>query len=356
MSTLPAAGYLENVARTNAEMKAAFEALRDILAENIGGEGRAELTISSGAVTPAEGSGGGIFRLDTEGDAASDTLDTITQTNTRDGQIIIVMAENAARVVTLNHAAGGAGQLLLEDATDFVFASLNAWVMLQRRSSDWVELGRHVPVEDLTALTSADTADMLEIWDDSAGTGKRITAENLVSGALGAGLVVLATGTATSVAEVEFTGLSATYHAYLLVAHNILPVTDNVSLYLTVSDDGGTTYETSYRHVRVAGSVSGSATVSGGNTDTQIVLASGIGNSAASAEELRLVLWLHDPGTSLDQTSCEWSAGYRNDSNNYTVANGAGHMTSTKIHDAFRLTMSSGNLASMTYTLYGLRK
>jgi hypothetical protein len=159
MSALPAAGYIENAARTNAEMKAALEAIRDIMAESVGGEARTELTIASGSVTPPEGAGGGVFRLDTEGNAASDTLDTIAQTNTRDGQIIVVMAENASRVVTLNHAAGGTGQILLYDATDFVFASTAAAIALQRRSTDWVELWRFVPPEDLTALTSIAQAD-----------------------------------------------------------------------------------------------------------------------------------------------------------------------------------------------------
>jgi len=142
MATLPAGGYLENASRTNAEMKAALEAIRDIMAENIGGEARSELTIASGGVTPPEGSGGGVFTIDTEGNAAADDLDTITQTNTRDGQIIIVMAENAARVVTIRNAQGGAGQVLLTGGANFAFASLGEWIALQRRSTDWVELQR----------------------------------------------------------------------------------------------------------------------------------------------------------------------------------------------------------------------
>lgn len=175
MATLPAAGYLENAARTNAEMKAALEAIRDIMAENIGGEAGAELTIASGSVTPAEGVGGGIFRIDTEGNAASDSLDTIAQTNTRDGQVIALRAENAARVVTVTHAAGGTGQILLYDGASFTFASTSAVLFLRRSGADWVELFRFVPLDDLTSLTTPDIADELRIWDDSAGTEKRIS-------------------------------------------------------------------------------------------------------------------------------------------------------------------------------------
>jgi hypothetical protein len=171
----------------------------------------------------------------------------------------------------------------------------------------------------------------------------------------GLGLELIAAGTSTSVTEVVFTGLSAIYSSYLLVAHNILPATDNVSLHLAVSADGGSTYETTYRHVRVAGSVSGSATVSGDNSGAQIVIAGGIGNDAAAGEEARIALWLHDPAGTVDQTSCEWQVGYRAQSTNFTAANGAGHMTTTKAHNAFKLYWSSGDFTSITYALYGLR-
>lgn len=173
---LPSSGQLGGTP-TNAQFQTYIEAFRDVVSNQIGGAGRYELTIASGAVTPPARDHGGVFRLDTEGNAASDTLDTITQTNTPDGTIIIVQAENAARVVTLNHAAGGSGQMLLADSTDFVFASLAAWVMFQRRSTDWVELMRWVPAEDLTALSvSTDSADLLRVWDDSAGREMRIPA------------------------------------------------------------------------------------------------------------------------------------------------------------------------------------
>lgn len=181
MATLPASGYIPNASRTTAEQKVALEALRHILAESIGGEARATKTIASGAITLSEGAGGGIIKLDTEAAAASDTLDTISTTNTRDGQVIIIMAENAARVVTVNHGFGGTGQILLQDSVDFVFASLNAWIMLQRRSTDWVELMRWVPVSDMTAITTYDTGDLIEVYDSSATTKKKLALTDLMN-------------------------------------------------------------------------------------------------------------------------------------------------------------------------------
>lgn len=175
---LPSSGQLGGTP-TNAQFQTYIEAFRDVVSNQIGGAGRYELTIASGAVTPPARDHGGVFRLDTEGNAASDTLDTITQTNTPDGTVIVVMAEDAARVVTLNHAAGGAGQILLTDSTDFVFASLNAWVMLQRRSTDWVEMMRYVPLADLASVVALTSSDIVRVYDASAAGEKSTPATQL---------------------------------------------------------------------------------------------------------------------------------------------------------------------------------
>lgn len=142
MPTLPATGYLENSARTVAEMKTALEAVRDKVSVGLGGAARVELTVSTGTVTPATRDHGGVFTLDTEGDAAADDLDTITYTNLPDGTVIVVMAENASRVVTLKDANGGAGEMLLSDSADYALNTLDRWVMFQRRGTAWVELTR----------------------------------------------------------------------------------------------------------------------------------------------------------------------------------------------------------------------
>ena len=142
MPTLPATGYIENASRTVAETKAALESLRDVTSILRGGAARPELTIASGSVTPATRDHGGHFRIDTEGDAASDDLDLVLQTNTYAGQCIRLYAENSARVVTVKHGNGGAGELLMVDGADFVLDALDKWVEFERRSTSWVEVDR----------------------------------------------------------------------------------------------------------------------------------------------------------------------------------------------------------------------
>jgi len=145
MTALIAAGVIgdTSVGHTKAELAVELEDLRDFIAESVlGASARYELTIASGAGTPPDGAtaGGAIYKLDTEGGASTDVLDTIAQTNTHDGQLIILMAENTARVVTLNHGAGGTGEMTLTDGLDFALDTASKWIMLRRDGSAWVDL------------------------------------------------------------------------------------------------------------------------------------------------------------------------------------------------------------------------
>jgi hypothetical protein len=139
---LPAAGYISNASRTVAEQKTALEDLRDFVADLPGGAPRQALTIASGAVVPGDGTSGGVIVVDTEAAAATDDLTTITTTNTPDGRLLLVYSANASRVVTIKHNAGGTGQIQLKDAADFVLDALDKWVLLQLRSTTWVEIER----------------------------------------------------------------------------------------------------------------------------------------------------------------------------------------------------------------------
>lgn len=350
MSTLPAAGYLENAVRTNAEMKAALEAVRDIMAETIGGEARYELTIASGSVTPPEGAGGGVFRLDTEGNAATDTLDTIGQTNTRDGQIIIVMAENASRVVTINHAAGGTGQILLEDSTDFTFASLNAWILLQRRSTDWVELARHVPIEDATALTSIATDDLLWVWDESAGTMKKITPPNLVTAGLGASLVHLQTiTTAGAQSNADLTLDLTNYDEFLIFVDNWSPNTAGSGFWLRSSADGVTYRTANYQWARNNLTTASANSPTGSSNDSKVEMANDVGGGRACGTIT--VRSLSGLGV-----RCEWNLSCVTNASLFYRADGAGY--SAAVADGYiRLTNSAGSITDgCVVRLYGIKK
>lgn len=96
------AGSLTDNATTQGQMKTNFSKLRNALAEIPGAAADYELTINTGNITPPAGYA--VFRVDTEGDAASDDLDTIAVTNCRDGHRIVLRAEDSGRVVTIKNA------------------------------------------------------------------------------------------------------------------------------------------------------------------------------------------------------------------------------------------------------------
>ena len=82
MTSLPTEGYLEDSSRTVAEQKVAFDQIRDVVAEMLGGAASSELTISSGSVTVAA-KNGGQHTIDTESDASTDDLNNIVVSPTR---------------------------------------------------------------------------------------------------------------------------------------------------------------------------------------------------------------------------------------------------------------------------------
>lgn len=137
---LPAANYMSNNSRTEGEMKVALEDQRDAIAATPGGAPSVELTIAAGIVTPTVTAGD--FRIDTEADAAADDLTNIAQTNSWETRRIRLRCENAARVTTLKHGAGGSGQILTIDGADFALNDTGRWIDLEDVGSDWVERAR----------------------------------------------------------------------------------------------------------------------------------------------------------------------------------------------------------------------
>lgn len=89
-----------------------------------------ELTINTGAVTVT----GTRHLIDTESDAASDDLDTIS--GGVDGQVVIVRAANAARTVVIKH---GTGNIETPDGNDIALDAVEKEVVLiyDGATSDW---------------------------------------------------------------------------------------------------------------------------------------------------------------------------------------------------------------------------
>src|SRR5262245_4981847 len=138
MTTFPAAGYPSNAARTQGEMKTYFEDTLAATKQMPGPAGPIVYTIASGVVTPAVS----FVVLDTEGAAATDDLTNIAQTNMPDGSMLVLMLVTSARTVRLMHAAGGVGQLALNDVANYTLRDTSQRVTFLRSGTQWLEVSR----------------------------------------------------------------------------------------------------------------------------------------------------------------------------------------------------------------------
>lgn len=153
----PLAGVFTDPATTNNVAKEAQEAILAFARQSIPGVGLYNTyTIATGALTPAGTEA--VLRVNTESSAASDDLTSIVQTNTKDGQTLIITPADAGRIVTVKHGAGGAGQILLRGDRDLVL-DIETYLWLHRVGTNWVEINRTAHIDyDYFATSNSGSA------------------------------------------------------------------------------------------------------------------------------------------------------------------------------------------------------
>ena len=103
-----------------------------------------ELTIAAGVITPTQM----FHKVDTEADAATDDLDTITAT-AGERRIIVLAQETGLRSVTIKSAVGN---IATTDAQDFKLVGNNKFIVLvQYDDTSWRELTRSTAVGTFSA-------------------------------------------------------------------------------------------------------------------------------------------------------------------------------------------------------------
>lgn len=156
---LPAASYFSG-SITNSNAKSAQDATLAFIRQSLlGGAAETQLTIASGAVVPT----GASHKIETEASAATDVLDHITVTNMIDGQLLLLRCHDASHVVTIDHGAGGSGQILLYGATDLVLNSTSKWVLLKLNGTTWEEVMRNFDTRFVVCGTAGGTTNALTL-------------------------------------------------------------------------------------------------------------------------------------------------------------------------------------------------
>src|SRR3990167_7808684 len=108
-----------------------------------------ELTIASGVIAPTQN----FHRVDTQADAASDDLDTITlPSDASDGYLLFLRAENAARTVVIKF---NTGNIWTPYGADITLDDENDWCLLIYDSNLTKWLAGPVPTMGAGSITTA---------------------------------------------------------------------------------------------------------------------------------------------------------------------------------------------------------
>jgi len=186
-------------------------------------------------------------------------------------------------------------------------------------------------------------------------TGTILTSDSSLAASKGASMVLIGSATASNSATVDFTNISnSTYSAYKIFADNITCQTNGTILQMRVSVGGSFQTGSVYGH-RQYRWVTGGAAASGSNSDTVMNICSGgdtMSNNSFYGNSFELTAYNQAQTTTYKRYT--WSfTGLCSDQ--ITVSGGGYYLSDSNAVDGFRFLMSSGNLVSGNFYLYGIR-
>ena len=167
---------------------------------------------------------------------------------------------------------------------------------------------------------------------------------------------VIASGTVSRAASLDFINLSADYRAYMLVFDDLLPVSDAAFLWLRTDTNNGASFDegaSDYAHSRIDFPTGGTVTGTGDDADKQIIITSDAGNASSEGASGQIVVY--GPADSSTNTKTTSTTAHVNSTSNMKTTTSAGFRGVAAVDNAFQLLFSTGNISTMNYTLYGLR-
>ena len=158
-------------------------------------------------------------------------------------------------------------------------------------------------------------------------------------------LVLLEPIVADDDASVEFTGFAddTLYSRYFIEFNGVYAAVNTASLRLTMSQDDGSTYLTSYRD-------------SGTNSVSSVTIASAISDGAAASANGRVDIFSQD--NAADYTAVLYETVHFTTSVTGALSETRGKATALTVGvvDAFKIFCSSGNITAGTFRIFGVRK
>ena len=168
-------------------------------------------------------------------------------------------------------------------------------------------------------------------------------------------MTLITTTTASSSATVDFTGLTSAYKNYVVIACNVVPVTNNAGLNFRTSTNNGSSFNSGASDYYSTHTNFGVTTWNYGNSvgDTFNISFDGQDNTATYGGT-SFTMTIANPSAS---NRIQWyMTGFENGYSSQTGAfvGGGFRTSSTGAVNAIRFYFGSGNIASGTFKLYGI--
>lgn len=166
---------------------------------------------------------------------------------------------------------------------------------------------------------------------------------------------LISSATASSSATIDFT-LPNGYHSFEVRVIGLIPVTDNVGFWVRVSTDGGSTFASGASDYAYQRNIQNGTTAAPALTtaDSKIILLGGsIGNGTGRYFNSVLRIWNNQSSSQYKNITGEFHS-FRSDSI-YTLGLVNGVYLSNTAINAIRILLSSGNISSGTFELWGYK-
>jgi len=181
-------------------------------------------------------------------------------------------------------------------------------------------------------------------------------ARALITGGADLGkLELIKTQTASSVSTLTFTSIKeSTYNVHLLTIARMKSDADNKAVEIAVSNDSGSSYESSnydwaWRYQKSNGTMTEKNNTSGGD----FTIVQNVGNS--TDEVLNGYVYLYNLGDSSAYSYASWQCSGITQDPDYISTYGGGVYHVAETINALQIKFSSDNIASGVFSLYGLK-
>jgi hypothetical protein len=143
---------------------------------------------------------------------------------------------------------------------------------------------------------------------------------------------------------------------YRLFLNAVIPETEGANLVIRFDSHGGVSYETSgYRYGRGNINMAGTGSDAGSGSESYtagIVIANSLSNTTANYDGTVVI---RNPLAATKPTRITTQGAYVAASGNLSTATCSGELNVAEADDSIQVIMSTGNITSGTFTLYGLR-